>query len=125
MAIDGTPPFKLPPGAQPIVLNDFDLLTSVQSTAFGASGPYTVPAGKRLVISGAYISWVENSATPPTNGREILIQVGSLEADGHPVAGQVHTIHGVAVPPTQFAQVVGTVTNLALPIPAGFSITAG
>ncbi len=122
MAIDGTPPFKLPPGAQPIVLNDFDLLTSTQFPTSGA-GPYTVPTGKRLVITGAHISWVENAASPPASGREVLIQVGALDGDGHVVVGQVHTIHGVSLPPTQFAQVTASVTNLALPVLAGSTVS--
>ena len=68
MAIDGTPPFKLPPGAQPILLNDFDILTITQFPVSGA-GPYTVPSGRRLVITGAAVSFVELTASPPTDDR--------------------------------------------------------
>ena len=71
MAIDGTPPFKLPPGAQPILLNDFDILTITQFPVSGA-GPYTVPSGRRLVITGAAVSFVELTASPPAGGRDFL-----------------------------------------------------
>src|SRR2546422_11411735 len=120
MAIDGTPPFKLPNGAQPIILNDFDLLTSVQSTQPG-TGPFTVPAGHRLVITGAHISWGESSATPPANGREILIQVDSIENDARG-SGVLRTILGICVPPTQFEEQTGTVTNLAIPVRGGTAV---
>src|SRR5438128_5400110 len=72
MAIDGTPPFKLPPGAQRILLNDFDILTITQFAVSGA-GPYTVPSGRRLIITGAAISFVELSGTV-SGGRDFLIQ---------------------------------------------------
>src|SRR5882724_2939199 len=131
MAIDGTPPFKLPNGAQPIILNDFDLLTVAQFPVSG-TGPYTVPTGHRLVITGAYISWVEaNTGTAlPTNGREILLQVSGIEGDGHPITpGQVHTFFGICVPPTQFEEQTGMAVNLAIPVRAGgtvsVAITAG
>src|SRR5213593_3439986 len=98
MAIDGTPPTKLPATAQPILLNDFDLFTAAQFPGSG-TGPYTVPTGRRLVITGAAISYVELTASPPAGGRDFLIQPDALESDGHPVPGQVHTILGIIAPP--------------------------
>ena len=122
MAIDGTPPFKLPPGAQPILLNDFDILTITQFPVSGA-GPYTVPSGRRLVITGAAISFVELTASPPAGGRDVLIQADLLENDGHALAGgQVHTVLGIHAPPVQNAHSELALTNLALAVPAGSSL---
>ena len=120
MAIDGTPPFKLPPGAQPILLNDFDILTITQFPVSGA-GPYTVPSGRRLVITGAAISFVELSGTV-SGGRDFLIQADHLENDGHPVAGQVHTVIGIHAPPVANAHTELAVANLSLAVPAGSSL---
>ena len=130
MAIDGTPPFKIPPGARWLILNDNDILPGAQ--VLGGTGPFVVPAGKRFVVVSLLLD-VTDINPGITNVREVFfVFTGSGAIPGVEFDTVISRVpFGITIPPQtaapgsgpKFPRSNGSLDGLCIPLRGGTTIS--